>query len=72
MPEAMSSLVAPTTPYTVAYVESVTKGVATYRVAWVRDGKRRDGPTGPSFTEPRQAVRYAERLERRAAQEAVA
>lgn len=57
---------------TVVYVESVTKGVAVYRVGLVRDGRTVDGPVGPAFTKPHEAARYAERLERRAAQEGAA
>ena len=56
-------------PHTVAYVESVVKGVATFRVAWSRDGRTREGPVGPAFKTPREAARYAERLERQAKKE---
>lgn len=56
----------------IAYVESVTKGVAVYRVGVVRDGRTVEGPVGPAFAKPHEAARYAERMERRAAQESAA
>lgn len=58
------------TPFTVAYVESVVNGIATYRVAWVYDGRHREAPVGPSFSKPRDAARYARRLEGRTHREA--
>ena len=56
------------TPQTIAFVERVERGKATYRAAWVFDGRTPE-PTGPRFTSPKEAIRYAERLERRSREE---
>jgi hypothetical protein len=55
--------VTPTAPTTVAFVEYTFRGHATYRVAWLYDGIRRGPAVGPAFSDPAEAIRYAEALE---------
>jgi hypothetical protein len=59
----MKPQVSPTAPTTQCFVESVVDGIATYRVAWVYDGIRRGPAVGPTFSDPAEAIRYAEALE---------
>jgi hypothetical protein len=53
------------TPVAIVYVERVVDGKATYRVAITYDGIARE-PVGPVFDSPKEACRYADRMEAQA------